>query len=256
MKLHFILPLSILLLCSCNEQRKQNVPNFFKHGMKGEVESVYTHSYRIIHGKKEECPRGYIFLWGDKFCDDCSHQLYDRDGNIIQHTTYIDWATFTDSFIVTYNYHEGRLLSTTKTTYSRQYSPPSTSFFEYTEDGVLYQWDGKTFKTNEDKQICEMDESFEIYTLKIQRKTLYNNQGVMTRLYDMTTNKLSISNTFDNDGNIVQQEEYFENSPTPRKDTIVYSQFDEFGNWTQRKRIDASREDTTIQCREIHYYQK
>lgn len=255
MKLYFTLLLSVLLLCSCNKHREHIVPNYFKHGMKGEVESVYTHSY-IIHGNKEEYPKNNIFLWGDKFCMSCSYQLYDRDGNIMQYTTYHDWETYTDSITVIYNYHEGRLLSSTRTTYSRDYSAPSTSSFEYTEADVLYRWDGKIFKTNENKQICEIDDCFEVNRLKIYHKELYNNQGVMTRLYDMTKNKLSISNTIDKDGNIIQQEEFLTSSSTPCKYTIVYSHFDEFGNWTQRKKINVSRGDTIIQCRNIQYYQK
>ena len=76
----------------------------------------------------------------------------------------------------------------------------------------------------------------------------------MTQLYDMKTNKLSISNSFDKNGNIIQQEDYSTVFSTSCRDTIVYSQFDELGNWIQRKKINVSSGDTIIQCRSIHYY--
>ena len=254
MKAPFLLPLLSLLLFSCNNQKEYYIPNYFKHGMKGNVESVYTHSYIIKDGNKEEYPKNLMFLWGDKFSMSCSRQQFDPDGNIITLTTYIDWATFTDSTIVTYNYQDGRLISSTKTTYSKEYSAPSTSAFVYTEAGILDQWDGKLFKTNEDNQIYEIDSKFKVNELEIQHRELFNDQGTMTQLYDMKTNKLSISNSFDKNGNIIQQEDYSTVFSTSCRDTIVYSQFDELGNWIQRKKINVSSGDTIIQCRSIHYY--
>lgn len=252
----FIL-ITILIVTSCInffDEQRDRIPNLFKHCMKGKVESVFTQTYAFRNGIKEEYPKHYAFLLGDKFSECCSRKKYDKAGNLLEETTYHDWATYTDSTIVSYKYENFRLSSSFFKVHSREYSTPTLEYFEYSVDGGITKWGDKVIKLNEDKQISEIHSSIRVYNFDIYRIEEFNNEGSMIAMYDSRTKKMEVLNTFDKSGNIIKQQQFNPQSLIIRSDTIIYTDFDKKGNWIQRKRIDLERHDTIIQYRTVNYF--
>lgn len=240
-----------LLLCGCKKTQEASVPNYFKHGMKGEVKSVFTQSYTIKDGNREAIPSNYIVVWGDKFQEACSHKEFYKNGNISEVTTYTKWATYTDSTVTSFNYQDGSLLSYTDKFYWREYQAPNVTSFVYDKRGVLTGWGEKAVKVNTDSQIEDISYSIKIGNIDKHRKEVYNTNGDLVSLFDMSNSSMTIHNSFDEDGKIVKVEE-FGNMPASRN--IMYSKFDKFGNWTERLIIGLEHNDTIVQCRTISYY--
>lgn len=254
MKKFVVILTTTFVVLSCNISSKETVPNYFKHGMHGNVESVYTETYQYRNGLKETYPRNYLFLWGDKFAESSSRKKFDIYGNIREITTYTDWATFTDSTVVTYEYDGQHLVSSTRKLHSRKYSTPTVQPFIYT-DGNISGWDDQKFTVNDDKQISEIHSSFSISVgLHISRIEVFNNDGVMTAMYDAVSKDMQICNTLDENGAIVKYQEFGSSPATSSNDTIIYTRFDHKGNWIQRAKVDLERLDTTYQSREIRYF--
>lgn len=252
----FIL-ITILIVTSCInffDEQRDRTPNLFKHCMKGKVESVFTQTYAFRNGIKEEYPKHYVFLLGDKFSECCSRKKYDKAGNLLEETTYHDWATYTDSTIVSYKYENFRLSSSFLKVHSREYSTPTLEYFEYSVDGGITKWGDKVIKLNEDKQISEIHSSIRVYNFDIYRIEEFNNEGSMIAMYDSRTKKMEVLNTFDKSGNIIKQQQFNPQSLIIRSDTIIYTDFDKNGNWIKRIKIDLERHDTTIQYRTINYF--
>lgn len=252
----FIL-MTILIVTSCTnvfDEQRDRIPNLFKHCMKGNVESVYTQTYAFRNGIKEEYPKHYDFLLGDKFSECCSRKKYDKAGNLLEETTYHDWATYTDSTIVSYKYENFRLSSSFLKVHSREYSTPTLEYFEYSVDGGITKWGDKVIKLNEDMQISEIHSSIRVYNFDIYRIEEFNNEGSMIAMYDYRTKKMEVLNTFDKSGNIIKQQQFNPQSLIIRSDTIIYTDSDKNGNWIKRIKIDLERHDTTIQYRTINYF--
>ena len=252
----FIL-ITILIVTSCInffDEQRDRIPNLFKHCMKGKVESVFTQTYALRNGVKEDYPKHFAFLLGDKFGESCSRKKYDKAGNLLEETTCHDWTTYTDSTKVFYKYENSRLSSSLLKVHSREYSTPTLEYFEYSADGDITKWGDKVIKLNVDKQISEIHSSFRVYNLEIYRIEEFNNEGYMIAMYDSRTKKMEILNTFDKDGNIIKYQEFGSDSSTSQNDTIVYTDFDKYGNWIQRIKIDLERHDTIIQYRTVNYF--
>ena len=254
MKKFIVLLITTIVTLSCNISSKETVPNYFKHGMQGNVESVYTESYQFRNGLKETYPRNYLFIWGDKFAECSSRKKFDRYGNIQEITTYTDWATYTDSTVVTYDYDGQHLVSTKHKDHSRKYSTPTAQPFIYT-DGNISGWGDKKFTINDDnKQISEIHSSYTSMGMHISRIEVFNNDGTMTAMYDAQTKDMQICNTLDNNGNIIMHQEFGSLPSTSSKDTIIYTKFDLKGNWIQRAKVDLEHLDTIYQSRTIKYF--
>ena len=245
----------VLTLFSCKEQSEEIVPNYFKHGMNGNVKSVFTEAYKVTDGIKEEYPKHYVFLWGDKFNVNCSRKLFGKDGNLIEETTYHEWVTYTDSSTVTYQYDRSRLVSSIHIQHSHRYSSPQVSPFVYSKNGVLDRWMNLRFQLNAAKQISEIFSSYNVNGLEFSRIEVFNDDGTMVSLYDGQTKEMTIHNTFDENGNIVKSQEFGPFPSTNHNDTIIYTQFDDMGNWVQRQKVDLDRFDTIVQFRTIKYYE-
>lgn len=240
LKYFCVIIMSAIIFNSCNNSKEELVPNFFKHGMKGRVESVFTEVYKVTNGLKgEKWPRNYITLWGDKFEGD-SFQKFDHNGNILEKTNYIDWATYCDTIRFTYEYEENRLISDCAYT-----------------DGKLSEWCDKSITLNEHNQISEINYTSYMYgNIKISRREIYNDNGVLIEIRNGETNRLEIKNTLNADGYIIKEEEFGSSPQTSKCDTVIYTKFDAIGNWTERLIIDKLKlnEDTLLQCRTIKYF--
>lgn len=253
-----------MALCSCNKQEKEvdRTPNYFKHGMNGNVESVFTQTYYYINGVKDkEYPKHILFLWGDKFADTWVRKKFDKNGHLIEETRYHDWATYTDSTVVSYKYNGNHLVSSSTKDHTRKYTTPYEALFEYSEDGDMLKWGGKFIKTNEDKQIEEIYTYFKFgpnSCLEAHRLEVFNNAGFMVAMYDKRTKNMQMLNSFDKNGYIVKNQSFGSDLSASSIDTIIYTKFDSLGNWTERLKFDLDRErrDTVIQYRNIKYYDK
>ena len=257
-----LISIVILALFSCVKQPKdiEAIPNYFKHGMKGNIESVFTQTYYYKNGVKgEKYPKHFLFLWGDKFGMTWERKNFDKNGHLVEETTWHDWATYTDSTVVTYKYNGNHLVSSSTKYHTRKYTTPYEELFEYSENGDMLKWGGKLIKTNEDKQIEEIYTYFTFgatNSLECHRLEVFNNSGFMVAMYDKKTKDMEKLNTFDKNGNIIKAESFGSSPSTSHNDTIIYTKFDDLGNWTERLKIELDREhqDTLIQYRNIRYY--
>lgn len=260
-KLFCLILMTAIALSSCNKQREvDTTPNYFKHGMKGNVESVFTQTFSKRNGIEEEWPKIWTYLLGDKFDASCSRKKFDKNGHLIEKTTYHDWKTYTDSTVVTYKYDGNHLVSSSSKEYTRKYTTPSVDIFEYSESGDMSKWGDKVIKLNENKQISEISYS----ELCFSFINVFNDEGIVvaqyTKFRDDVSYRMAWLNTFDENGNIIKQEELNTNGEAYRIVNIIYTQFDHFGNWTQRLNVrnvhpfSTESLDTLIQYRNIKYY--
>lgn len=262
MKNFCLISIVALTLFSCVEQPKTSIPNYFKHGMKGNVELVFTQTYNYKNGVKDkEYPKHFLFIWGDKFDMTWERKKFDKNGHLVEETTWYDWATYTDSTVVTYKYNGNHLVSSSTKHHTREYTTPYENLFEYSENGDMLKWGDKFIKTNEDKQIEEIYTYFTYganNSLEAHHLEVFNNSGFMVAMYDKKNKDMEILNSFDKNGYIVKSQEFGSSPSTSHNDTIIYTKFDSLGNWTERLKIELDRElrDTLIQYRNIKYYDK
>lgn len=237
-KIFYILFLSVLFV-SCD--KTYQMPNYFRHHENGNVKYITIKTFQVNGNDIIPYPDNFGLIWGEEANGTLT---YDENGNILSDRYY------------NYIYDEtGKLIfSVSKET---QFAACVPQDLIYTELDLISKLGDRTFRYNDNNQICAITEDIESqgFFPASHREYVFNDDGQMKSCNFNYNQEIYVSE-YDECGNLkhhvqlmsnVRVQEYF----------IEITAKDENGNWIERRIKETNFNGVPkeyIQKREIRYY--
>lgn len=218
------------------------MPNYFRHHENGNVKQITIQTYQVMYGGITPFSENSLVIFGESANGTFT---YDKNGNIISDPYY------------NYEYDEdGKLLSTT-TKLNNSYGIKHTHEFVYNDLNEIQSWTNRTFRYNDNNQICAITEDIKAqgFYPASYREYEYNDDGQM-KTCNFNHNKSIYGSEYDENGDLVRHLQMME-SGRVQEYHINITQRDVKGNWTERRITGTNYNGTPVeylQKREIRYY--
>lgn len=231
---------SFLFLVSCSQSGKETypIPNYFKHHENGDVKQITIQTFEVNNGAFTPYPDNYVAIWGESANGTTT---YDKNGNILSDNFY------------EYEYDEnGRLIRS----YTKEGNRTSTDFI-YDELDEIHKWGDKTFRYNDNNQICAVIEVYEPHGVYLgsYREYEYNDDGQM-KSCNFNHNKSIYGSEYNQSGELQRHVQLMEQGRV-QEFQITVTKRDDKNNWTERRITGTyynGRPVEYLQKREIRYY--
>lgn len=238
-KLLYILAI-LFCFTSCKESYK--MPNYFKHHENGNVKQITIHTYEVMYGAITPFPGNGVLIWGE---NSNGTYTYDKNGNVLSDPFY------------DYQYDDNGKLISAITTLNGSNGIKNMNDFVYNDLDEIQRWTDRTFRYNDNNQICAITEDIAAngFYPASYREYEYNDDGQM-KTCNFNHNKSIYGSEYDEKGDLVCHLQMMEHGRV-QEYHINITQRDDKGNWIERRITGTNYNGTPveyIQKREIRYY--